>query len=82
MASAGELGPRRVDLALSDLLALRLERVPHGALLRRCWDLRANMSIYDAAYVALAEALATTLLTADGQLAAGPGVRCSIEVLT
>ncbi|MGI9119043.1 MAG: type II toxin-antitoxin system VapC family toxin [Acidimicrobiales bacterium] len=82
MASAGELGPRRVDLALSDLLALRLERVSHGPLLRRCWDLRANVGIYDAAYVALAKAMDTTLLTADGRLAAAPGVRCSIEVLT
>jgi predicted nucleic acid-binding protein len=81
LSSAGDLEPRRVDLALADLAALRLQRVPHGRLLRRCWELRDNLSIYDAAYVALAEAMETTLLTADGRLAAAPSTGCAIEVL-
>lgn len=78
---AGALADRRARLALDDLLALRLERVQHGPLLRRCWELRANLTVYDAAYVALAEALETSLLTADRTLADAPGSRCAIEVL-
>lgn len=80
LAAAGHLPPRRVELALADLLALRLERVPHGSLLRRCWELRDNLTIYDSAYVALAEALEATLLTADARLAGAPGCRCPIEL--
>ena len=78
--SAGDV--RRVELALTDLLALRLERVGHGPLLGRCWELRSNLTIYDAAYVALAEALEITLLTADRRLADAPGILCTVEVLT
>ncbi len=81
LAAAGHLPGRRVELALADLLALRLRRVPHGALLERCWELRDNLTIYDAAYVALAEALEATLLTADARMAGAPGCLCPIEVL-
>ena len=81
LAAAGAIDDRRFALALADLLALRLVRVGHGALLRRCWELRANRTIYDAAYVALAEALSTTLVTADRRLADAPGCRCAIDVL-
>jgi len=81
MAAAGDLDDRRADLALADLLALPLQRVPHGPLLPRCWELRGNLTVYDAAYVALAEMLETTLLTADRRLAAAPGRRCSVELV-
>jgi len=81
LAAAGALDDRRVELALVDLLALRLERVAHGPLLPRCWELRTNVTIYDAAYIALAEALDTTLLTADRRLASAPRARCHIEVV-
>ncbi len=81
-AVAGDLDERRVELAIADLLALRLDRVPHGPLLGRCWELRSNLTAYDAVYVALAEALDVTLLTADTRLADPPGSRCAVEVLT
>ncbi|MEO5679101.1 MAG: type II toxin-antitoxin system VapC family toxin [Acidimicrobiales bacterium] len=81
LAAAGHLPPRRIELALADLLALRLDRVSHRPLLPRCWELRDNLTVYDAAYVALAEALGARLLTADARLAAAPGCRCPIEVL-
>ncbi len=81
MASVGDLDARRVELAIAELVALRLDRVPHGRLLSRCWELRANLTVYDAAYVALAEVLETKLLTADTRLASAPGSRCPIEVL-
>lgn len=79
--AAGALDGRRVGLALADLRDLRLQRVPHQPLLVRCWELRENVSVYDASYVALAEILDATLLTADARLASAPGPRCRIEVL-
>jgi predicted nucleic acid-binding protein len=82
LVSLGELGDRRAQLAMSDLLGLRLDRVPHGPLLWRCWELRENFTIYDAAYVVLAEILEVTLLTLDSRIKKAPGLRCPVEVLT
>jgi len=79
--AAGALDARRAGLALDDLAALPARRAPHRPLLARCWELRDNLTIYDAAYVALAEAMNATLLTADRRLARAPGPRCPIEVL-
>ncbi len=58
-----------------------MDRVPHGPLLSRCWALRENLTVCDAAYVALAEALDVTLLTADARLAAASGTRCEIDLI-
>jgi predicted nucleic acid-binding protein len=80
-ARAGALDSRRASLALDDLAATPIERAQHLPLLRRCWELRENLSVYDAAYVALAEALEVQLLTGDQRLARAPGPRCQIEVL-
>lgn len=77
----GHLPARRAELALSDLLGLPLRRVAHRLLLRRCWTLRDNLTSYDASYVALAEQVGATLVTADARLANAPGVLCGIEVL-
>jgi predicted nucleic acid-binding protein len=77
----GAMDPRRAALALADLGALPLRRTPHRPLLPRCWELRDNLTIYDAAYVALAEALEVLLLTGDGRLAKATGPTCNIEVL-
>lgn len=82
MAAAGDLDGRRVGFALADLRALRLDRVPHGPLLDRCWELRDNLTVYDAAYVALAEVMDVRLLTADTRLASAPGCRCEVELLS
>ena len=81
LVAGGELDERRARLALADLQGLRVDRVRHAALLDRCWELRDKLTVYDAAYVALAELLDVTLLTADGKLAKAPGPRCLIEVL-
>ena len=81
LTASGEVGEQRADQAVADLDDLRLQRVPHRPLLPRCWELRANLTPYDAAYVAVAEALDTTLLTADRRLADAPGPACTIEVL-
>jgi predicted nucleic acid-binding protein len=79
--SAGMIDDRRALLALTDLRALPIHRAHHLPLLSRCWELRDNLTVYDAAYVALAELLQADLLTADGRVAAAPGPRCGIEVL-
>jgi predicted nucleic acid-binding protein len=72
--------PRRAELALADLAAAPLARAPHQSLMGRCWQLRDNLSIYDATYVALAEALGVDLLTGDVRLANATGPLCHIEV--
>lgn len=78
---SGSMPARRAELALTDLVALPLHRVTHRALLQRCWELRSNLTVYDAAYAALAEHLNVTLLTADIRLSRAPGLRCEVEVL-
>lgn len=78
---SGHLPVRRAEQALVDLADLPLRRAPHRALISRCWSLRENVTIYDASYVALAEALNVVLVTADARLSRAPGVRCEVEVL-
>jgi len=77
----GMVDNRRADLALTDLAALPMHRAGHLALLARCWELRDTPTTYDAAYVALAEALDATLLTGDRRLARSAGPTCTIELL-
>lgn len=81
LARGGRLDPRRVGMAMDDLLNMPMERVEHTRLLPRCWQLRENLTVYDAVYVALAEALGTSLLTGDRRLARSTGPRCVIEVI-
>ena len=70
----------RAEEALADLGAMRVRRYPHAWLLPRMWQLRSNMSAFDAAYVALAETLDASLVTADGALARAPGHAAKIEL--
>ena len=79
--SAGLLSQERAEKALDDLGAMPIVRASHAPLLQRCWELRENVTPYDAVYVALAESLGVTLLTGDARLARAPGPRCEIEVL-
>lgn len=76
----GTLTPRRAEEAIDDLTALRVTRYAPLLLLNRIWRLRQNLSAYDAAYVALAEALKAPLITRDRKLAAAPGHAAAIEV--
>ena len=78
-ARAGRLPDRRADQALDDLAALPLRRAAHRPLLARVWDLRENLTAYDAAYVALAEELDAPLWTLDRRLVAASGPRCSFR---
>ncbi|KHL18916.1 putative nucleic acid-binding protein [Mumia flava] len=79
---AGDIDARRAGLALDDLAAMPIERAHHVSLLARAWELRDNLTPYDAAYVALAEVLEVPLLTADARLARSPGLRCGVEVVS
>ena len=78
---AGQIGDRRAEMALNDLAAIPVQRAGHGHLLGRCWELRQNLTFYDAAYVALAEALQVTLLTGDRRLSRAAGPACPIETI-
>lgn len=75
---SGRLSERRCGEALDDYLDLPLGRHPHVDVLMRVLQLRANMSAYDATYVALAEKLNASLLTADDAL--GRAVRDRVDV--
>ena len=68
----GELSAERAAQALEDLADLRLDRHRHLPLLVRVWELRDNLTAYDAAYVALAELLDAPLLTCDARLSRAP----------
>jgi predicted nucleic acid-binding protein len=76
-----ELTAGRGSEALADLAALPLNRYPHDALLPRIWELRANLTAYDAAYVALAEALNARLVTRDERLASASGHQAIVELV-
>jgi predicted nucleic acid-binding protein len=78
---AGDLTEKRLAAALADLRDLDLDRYPALPLLHRACELKANVTVYDGVYVALAEALDCALLTADARLASAFGLRCPIEVL-
>lgn len=69
------------DRAIAGLVALRVRLVEPALLLGRVWDLRDNLTPYDAAYVAVAEVAQCRLLTTDRRLAAAPGIRCDVTVL-
>jgi predicted nucleic acid-binding protein len=81
LSSVGQITLRRAERAIEDLTDLPLRRVPHRALLPRCWELRNDLTPYDAAYVALAEMLACRLLTADRRIARSPGLRCAVRLV-
>ncbi len=80
-ATRGELAPARGERALELLAAFPLSRYPHEPLLPRVWALRASLTAYDAAYVALAEGLGATLLTRDRRLTNSAGHRARVELV-
>jgi predicted nucleic acid-binding protein len=77
---AGEITEGRADEARVDFAAAAIIRHPHEVLAERIWELRFNLSAYDAAFVALAEALDVPLITCDGPLARAPGNEARVEL--
>jgi predicted nucleic acid-binding protein len=80
-ANAGNLDPERGRAALADFTGLPLHRYPHEFLLERAWELRANLTAYDAVYIALAEALDAPLLTRDERLRNASGHHARVELV-
>lgn len=76
----GKLTPPLTKRALHRLAHLSVELVPTRLLLDRMWELRDNVSGYDAAYVAAAEHLEVPLMTSDRKLAAASGLRCEVRI--
>ncbi len=79
---ARTLSDHRFAAAVSDLEDLEIDRYPVLPFMRRAYELRANVTAYAAAYVALAETLGSELWTADRRLANAHGPKCAIRVLT
>ena len=80
-AASGRIAERRGSAALEVLTGMPIQRYPHDTLLARIWELRGNLSAYDAAYVALAEALDAPLLTRDQRLAGAARRYARVEVI-
>ena len=76
----GRLARKRAEEAIEDLVVLRVTRYAPVLFLDRIWQLRQNLSAYNAAYVALAEELQAPLITRDQGIAAAPGHKATIEV--
>lgn len=80
-SASGDLDPERGLQALEDLADLPLSRYPHDLFLPRIWELRHNVTAYDAAYLALAEALAAPIVTRDASLASAAGHTARIDLV-
>jgi predicted nucleic acid-binding protein len=78
---AGAISAQRFAAAVGDLEDLDFDRYPTLEFMRRAYELRANVTAYDAAYVALAETLGCELVTGDERLANSTGPRCAIRLL-
>jgi predicted nucleic acid-binding protein len=76
----GTVSAQRAEEAIQDLLDLRVTRYPHFVLLPRIWQLRHNLSAYDAAYVVLAEEIGATFITRDARLGSAPGHKARVEL--
>ena len=74
LARNGEISELRAEQALADLVDLDVTRYPHLPFMDAMWSLRENLSAYDAAFVALAEALGASLVTTDLRIARAPNL--------
>ena len=79
--SAGLITASRAQEAVHDLSDLAVTRYPHHLFLTRMWELRDNLTAYDAAYVALAEAVEAPLITCDKKIASATGHHARVEVI-
>jgi predicted nucleic acid-binding protein len=78
LTGSGRLSEQEGALAHADLLRVDLQLFPFAPFALRAWELRANVTAYDAWYVALAEALGCSLYTLDARLSRAPGLGCPV----
>lgn len=78
---ARRLRPEDAWNALDTLRRLGMTRYAVSPFVDRVWELRDHLSAYDASYVALAEVLQCTLVTADGRLGRAAGLQCPVTVV-
>lgn len=81
LAAAGEVTPPKAVAISHRIARAEIETYPAEAFIPRIWELRHNLSVHDAWYVALAEALEVPLVTTDGRLARTPGIVCEVELI-
>ena len=81
LVAAKVVSATRARQALDDLADLPMTRYPHDWLLDRIWELKQNLTAYDATYVALAEALDVPLITCDARIKRAPGHKVRVEVI-
>lgn len=79
LAAHGAISTDVASLAHDDLLDLAVELLPYDVVAGRIWELRANLTAYDAWYVAVAELVDAPLVTLDERLARAPGPRCVVR---
>jgi predicted nucleic acid-binding protein len=79
-AAKGEITQDVASMAHADLLDLRVELFPYAPFAARVWELRENVTSYDAWYIALAESLGASVATLDRRMTQAPGPRCSFEI--
>ena len=77
---SGDITPEVASMAHADLLSLRVDLFPYAPFAARVWELRSNLTAYDAWYVALAEALDARLATLDLRLSQAAGPRCGFRL--
>jgi len=82
MARANPVLEKSVPAALAHLVGFPIRRIPLAPLLERMWELRSNITAYDAAYVALAERLDSPLITCDAKLTTASGASCAFDLIT
>jgi predicted nucleic acid-binding protein len=81
LITLGDIDARDAEEVLADWEDAAVMRHPHDVFLWRIWELRGNLTAYDAAYVALAEAIGASILTCDAKVARARGHHASVEVV-
>lgn len=81
LTATGEVAERQGSPLIRQIMDLHIDTYPIEGFIPRIWALRANLTVYDAWYVALAEALEIPLVTTDHRLARAPGINCDVELI-
>jgi len=81
LTARGVVAERQGSPLIRQIMDLHIDTYPSEGFMPRIWAMRANLTVYDAWYVALAEALGAALVTTDHRLANAPGIICDVELL-